>query len=312
MNLQQLEYIVAVDKYKNFSKAAESCFITQATLSTMVKKLEVELDLIIFDRKTNPILTTDCGKIIIDEAKKVLLHSEKLIYKAKEIKGKVEGELRIGIIPTVAGNLLPRILPPLLKKYPDLKLIISEITTATILSKLKTNELDAGILSTPIQPNDYECDVLYYEKLMVYGQLEKEDTRYLRPKNLKNEKVWLLEQGHCLSDQIINVCSLNPRTLNSNLNFSPSTFDSLINIVDEFKGLTVIPELYYNELSKHRKSKVHNFNAPVPVREISLVYKRPYAKLRILAALSAEIKSLIKPFLSTSELRNKEMSIAKV
>jgi DNA-binding transcriptional LysR family regulator len=121
MNLQQLEYIVALDKYKNFSKAAESCFITQATLSTMVKKLEEELEVVLFDRKTNPILTTDCGRELIKEAQEILYHSKKLKEYSSQLKGKIEGELRIGIIPTIAGNLLHRVLPTLLLKYPFLK-----------------------------------------------------------------------------------------------------------------------------------------------------------------------------------------------
>ena len=140
MNLQQLEYIVALDKYKSFSKAAESCFITQATLSTMVKKLEEELDVVLFDRKTNPIITTDCGQELIKEAQEILIHSHRLKEYSSQIRGKIEGELKIGVIPTVAGNLLHRVLPKILAKYPQLKLIIQEITTENIVQKLKMGE----------------------------------------------------------------------------------------------------------------------------------------------------------------------------
>ncbi len=312
MNLQQLEYIVALDKYKSFSKAAESCYITQATLSTMVKKLEEELDVVIFDRKTNPIITTDCGKSIIEEAKKVLYHSYNLKYISSEIKGKIEGELRIGVIPTVAGNLLHRILPLLLKKYPLLKLSVQEITTNNITQQLKMGELDVGVLSTPLNMAELEEEVLYYEKLMVYGQVKQSNTKYLSPKDMVDEKIWLLEQGNCLTDQIINVCSLNTKKLNANLNFSPNSFDSLLNIVDNLKGLTLIPELYYSDLPKERTKNVRDFEAPYPVREISLVYHRPYAKLRLINALANEIKLAIAPLLQTTQLKNSEMMIAKV
>lgn len=312
MNLQQLEYIVALDKYKSFSKAAESCFITQATLSTMVKKLEEELDMVIFDRKTNPILTTDCGKSMIEEAKKVLFHSDKLKRIPSEIKDIIEGELRIGIIPTVASNLLHRVVPILLKKYPHLKLNIQEITTENIYQKLKLDEIDAGILSTPIEESDLEEIVLYREKLMVYGKIKNADTQFLKPKDIKKEHIWLLEQGNCLTDQIINVCSLSPKKINSNLIFNPNSFDSLLNIVDTLEGLTLIPELYFDDLSKERKKKVRDFTAPYPVREISMVFHRPYAKWRLIDAISKEIQTIIAPILHPSKLKSSEMKLARL
>jgi len=312
MNLQQLEYIVALDAHKNFSKAAEACFITQATLSTMVKKLEEELDLIIFDRKTLPILTTDCGKKIIEEAKQVLLHTKQLKIISSEIKDIVEGELRIGIIPTIASSLLHRILPELFKKYPQLKLSIQEITTANILKQLKTGELDVGILSTPLKTNEFESSLLYYEKLLVYGKSTISSIKYLHPKDLVNESIWLLEEGNCLTDQIVNLCTLNKKAINSNLNFNPNSIETLINMVDHLKGLTLIPELFYQDLPEDRKLKVKAFDSPYPVREVSLVFNRPYAKLRLLEALKTEIKALVIPMLQTGQLQEHEMNIVRL
>lgn len=312
MNLQQIEYIVALDKYKSFSLAAEKCFITQATLSTMVKKLEEELNIVLFDRKTNPIITTDCGKEIIKEAKQLLVHSNKLKQLSSELRGKIEGELRIGVIPTIAGNLLHRILPQILKNYPNLKLIIQEITTNNIVSQLKMGELDVGIVSTPLHSNELEEEVLYYEKLMVYGSLKNSTAKYISPKDIADENVWLLEQGNCLSNQIINICALNRKKINAQLDFKPNSFDSLINIVENLNGLTLIPELYYADLSMERKANVTDFNAPYPVREISLVFHRPYAKLRLIEALKNEIKQTIPPLLQTSKLKNNELLIAKM
>jgi LysR family transcriptional regulator, hydrogen peroxide-inducible genes activator len=312
MNLQQLEYIVALDKFKSFSKAAESCFITQATLSTMVKKLEEELDVVIFDRKNNPVITTDDGKKIIQEAHKTLFHSYRLKEISSEIKEKIEGELRIGIIPTIASNLLHRIIPRLLEKYPNLVVHIQEITTENILSQLKTNELDVGILSTPLKKMEFEEEKLYYEKLMVYGKAENNNTKFLNPKDLSFENVWLLEQGNCLTDQVVNLCSLTSKKISSNLHFSPNSFDSLMNIVDNLNGLTLVPELFYADLPMERKKKIIEFNLPYPVREISLIYHRPYAKLRLIQALSKEIKDIIKPLLQTTNLTDTEMLIAKI
>lgn len=312
MNLQQLEYIVAVDRLKSFSKAAEACYITQATLSTMVKRLEEELDMVIFDRKGNPVITTDCGKELLREAQLAVHHANRMKQLSAELKGIIEGELNIGIIPTVAGNLLHRILPVILKKYPRLKLNIHESTTANITARLKTNELDAGIVSTPLNHEHLEEDILYYEKLMVYGKSDKGTTKFKSPKNMASENVWLLEKGNCLTDQIINVCALNSKSMHSNLNFHPNSFESLLNVVDNMKGLTLIPELYYLDLPKQRKKHVTDFVAPYPVREISLVYHRPYAKLRLLNAVSDEIKRLIPPMLETGKLKNREMTIAKI
>jgi LysR family hydrogen peroxide-inducible transcriptional activator len=312
MNFQQLEYIVALEKYRSFSKAAETCYITQATLSTMVKKLEQELGIVIFDRRTNPIIITDLGKSILEEAKKVLFHSNNLRLISSETKGIIAGELRVGVIPTVASNLLHRILPAILEKYPLLKLTIEEITTDAIIRKLKMGELDAGMLSTPLKKSDLEEDVLYYEKLLVYGKVKLMETSFLKPTDIMNENIWMLERGNCLTDQIINVCSLNPKKINANLNFHPNSFDSLLNIVDTLEGLTLIPELYYEDLSIERKSFVKNFTSPFPVREISLVFHRPYAKLRLINAISEEIKRMIVPILQTSKLKNSEMLIAKI
>jgi LysR family hydrogen peroxide-inducible transcriptional activator len=312
MNLQQIEYIVALDKFKSFSKAAEACFITQATLSTMVKKLEEELDIILFDRKTNPIITTDSGKEIIEEAKKILIHSKHLKDLPAKIRGKIEGELKIGVIPTIASNLLHRVIPKLLNTYPHLKIKISEITTSSIVTKLKTGEIDVGIVSTPIPKNDFEEEILYYEKLMVYGKIKNIQKKYLSPKDIAYEKIWLLEEGNCLSDQIMNVCSLSAKKVNSNLDFKPNSFDSLLNMVDNTNGLTLIPELYVLDLSKEKKTKVADFKSPFPVREVSLIYNRPYAKLRLINALAQQIKQTVLPILQTSKLKNKEMIIAKM
>ena len=312
MNLQQIEYIVALDELKSFSKAAEACFITQATLSTMVKKLEQELDMVIFDRKKNPIITTDYGKEIIEEAKKILIHSNNIKFLPSKLKGKIEGDLKLGIIPTIASNLLHRIIPNLLNKYPNLKLKITEITTNNIINQLKTGEIDVGIVSTPLPKNEFEEEILYYEKLMVYGKIKNSQIKYLSPKDIAYEKVWLLEQDNCLSNQIINVCSLSPKILYTNLDFKPNSFDSLINMVDNTDGLTLIPELYHMDLAKEKKVKVIDFNSPYPVREVSLIYNRPYAKLRLINAFAEEIKQTILPILHTSKLKNKEMIIAKM
>lgn len=237
MNLQQLEYIVAVDQFKNFSKAAEYCYITQATLSTMIKKLEEELDIVIFDRKSNPIITTDEGQIIVDQAVKVLQETYRLKELAQKELEHFTGTIKIGIIPTIANSLLPVVLLPILGKFPDLHIEMSEITTDNIIRKLKEGTIDMGILATPLDIDDYEEEILYYETLMVYGKFD-EDTHFVIPDEIKNHRVWLLEEGNCLRNQFINLCSLKKsQSMPSNLKFDAHSFETLLNMVDQLGGL---------------------------------------------------------------------------
>ncbi|HNY63488.1 MAG TPA: LysR substrate-binding domain-containing protein [Bacteroidales bacterium] len=312
MNLQQLEYIVAVDQFKNFSKAAEYCYITQATLSTMIKKLEEELDIVIFDRKSNPIITTDEGQIIVDQAVKVLQETYRLKELAQKELEHFTGTIKIGIIPTIANSLLPVVLLPILEKFPDLHIEMSEVTTDNIIRKLKEGTIDMGILATPLDIDDYEEEILYYETLMVYGKFD-EDTHFVIPDEIKNHRVWLLEEGNCLRNQFINLCSLKKsQNMPSNLEFDAHSFETLLNMVDQLGGLTLIPELYFQSLTEERKKKVRNFSAPVPVREVSIVYYRPFAKRKVIEALAKEIKALIQPILMAKEFKNSELEIVKI
>jgi LysR family hydrogen peroxide-inducible transcriptional activator len=309
MNLQQLEYIIAVDQFKHFSKAAIHCNITQATLSMMIKKLEEELNIVIFDRKMSPIITTELGKEIIVEAKKALFHSKEIVALAKSKEHKVEGKLRMGIIPTIANSLLPKILFPLMDAYPLLELELFEITTHNIIRQLKEGTIDVGILSTPIQDEQIEESILYYETLMVYGNLSK-DKKYILPEELAKQPLWMLEEGHCMRDQVIQLCQINNgHPLPNNLKFQANSFETILNMVDVMGGLTFIPELYYETLSKERKTKVIEFKTPIPVREISMVYYRPFAKLRMIEQLSFDIKSIVNQNLRSNTFKKSEMVI---
>lgn len=293
MNIQQLQYIIALDRCKNFTKASESCFITQATMSTMIRRLETELNVVIFDRKANPILTTDAGKDIIEQAEKALYHIQKMTLVGKEETEAFEGTVRIGVIPTVANSLLPLVLKPILHHYPRLEINITEITTTHMLDQLKKNILDFGIISTPIDEKGYETELLYYEPLKVYGKL-KSNKKYLLTSELSKETHWLLEDGHCIRDQIMNYCSLQNKDHQlSNLKFQSHSFETLLNMVDAFGGLTILPELYVQTLPKAQRSKVLEFENPVPVREISIISYRSDVKARLGRALTAKIRELV-------------------
>jgi LysR family hydrogen peroxide-inducible transcriptional activator len=314
MTLQQLEYALAVDTHRHFGKAADACFVTQATLSAMIKKLEEELKVVLFDRRAHPILTTDSGKEILEEAKKVLAHSRILLDKASSIHDKIEGVINIGVIPTIASSLLPLILAKLLKNYPLLRLNIREYTTTNIVSKLKSGDIDMGILATPLHDETLEEEVLYYESLAVYGEISnRKDKKYLLPQELAQQKIWLLEEGHCLRAQTINLCQLEKHHQTpDNLIFEGSSFDTLMNMADSFGGLTLLPELYIGFLSEAQRSKILTFEPPVPVREISIVFYRPYAKQRIIARLAKDITALIAPLLQTRDLHAKDMQVIEI
>jgi LysR family hydrogen peroxide-inducible transcriptional activator len=309
MNFQQLEYILAVDQYKSFSKAAEYCHVTQATLSAMVKKLEEELNVVLFDRKSNPIVTTDCGKDILEQAKLTLHYAQQIKETAVQVKDQIRGKVKIGILPTIANSLLPAILQDLLLMYKDLQFTFTELTSDNLIDNLKSGKIDAGILSTPLGNRELEEYILYYEPLMAYGELQ--NNKDYTGKNLTGkETLWLLEEGNCLRTQTLNYCELKKSTqLPSNLSFEAGTLETLIHMVDLLGGITLIPELYYHHLSTERKSKCRRLENPVPVREISLVVYRPYAKFRIVEALSKTIQSLTRPLLSSKDLRNNEMKL---
>ena len=309
MNFQQLEYIIAVDKHKHFAKAAESCHVTQATLSAMLKKLEEELKVIIFDRKRQPVITTTEGQKIVDIAKKILNLRTELIEPSNETPNSISGKIRIGIIPTIANALLPIILKPLLDEFSDLSIEILEITTEEITRQLLSDRIDLGILATPLAKNDLEENILYYEAMMVYG-INDSEKRYILPNEIEEQNIWLLEDGHCFRNQSMTICNIKEKAAApSNLKFEGNSFETLLNLSDQFGGYTLVPELYYNQMPEYRKAKTRHFEKPLPVREISIVHYRPYAKKKIIDVLAEKIRLLLKDHLSTSKYKAKDLSI---
>ncbi len=296
MNIQQLEYILAVDQLKSFSKAADYCHVTQATLSAMVKKLEEQLDIVIFDRKANPIATTENGREILIQAQQVVSHAQALLDSSKAINRKIEGKLKLGVIPTIASSLMPIILKPLMEKYPALIFEIHEQTTSQLMKSLQDGKLDLGILSTPIAISDLETELLYKEELVLYGHFGRKS---IKKTELNEQRLFLLQDGHCLRDQIIQLCELKKnKFLPGNLRFESNTFDTLLNLVDDFQGMTFLPKLYSAQLSEARQKRLIPLEEGRLEREISLCYYRPYAKWNVIKRLNADIQDLVKQHLS--------------
>lgn len=296
MNFQQLEYIVAVDRLKNFVKAANSCFVTQATLSMMIKKLEEELEVKIFDRSKQPVKTTEVGERIILQARKLIAESKRFKEIIHEEKGIVSGELKVGIIPTLAPYLLPLFLKQFVKNFPLIKLNIHEYTTDVIIQKLQTEELDAGILATPLNDVSLNEQVLFYEKYFLYVS-EKEkgfDKKYVLAKDIDVDRLWLLEEGHCMRSQILNFCELKKKHEHEeHFHYAAGSIETIRNMVDQNFGLTIVPELSTLNFNAAQKKKVKHFKAPVPVREISLVTHREFIKERLIDVLKRTILASI-------------------
>lgn len=295
MTLVQLEYIVAVDTYRSFVGAAEKCFVTQPTLSMQVQKLEEMLNVKIFDRSKQPVVPTEIGSQIIEQARVVLQESQKIKEIISDQQQEVTGELRVGIIPTVAPYLLPRVIAAMMEKYPELKLDIWEYTTEDIIHHLKTGVLDCGIMATPLGDQSLSETPLYYENFVTYisktSKLYKKKT--IDANDLEEENIWLLNEGHCMRSQVLNICRSTKQNRLHGLTYNTGSVETLIKMVDMNNGATLLPELALEELSSKQLSKVRHFKSPEPVREISLATHKNFIKKRMLNALKEEILTVI-------------------
>lgn len=295
MTLVQLEYIVAVDTYRSFVSAADKCFVTQPTLSMQVQKLEEFLNVKIFDRSKQPIIPTEIGAQIISQARIVLQENKKIKEIINSQQQDVIGELKIGIIPTIAPYLLPQVISAMLEKYPELKLVIWEYTTEDIIHHLKTGVIDCGILATPLVDQNITEIPLYYENFVSY--ISKNSKLYKKKAidadDLEDENIWLLNEGHCMRTQVLNICRTTKNNRLQSLTYNTGSVETLIRMVDVNDGATLLPELALSDLSAKQLNKVRYFKSPEPVREISLVTHKNFIKKRMLNALKDEILAII-------------------
>lgn len=292
MNLQQLEYVIALNNHRQFARAAEKCFVTQPTLSMMVQKLEGELGIRIFDRSRQPIVPTREGEEVISRAKQIMADVNRLRDFARQLKQDVAGEVRLGIIPTVAPYLLPLFLKSFAEKYPNLKISIREMVTDEIIHGLKTDELDIALLATPLKDPKLVEHPLYQETFYAYvAETEKASKkRYLLPKDLDLSKLWILEEGHCFRNQILDLCELKKKdSASDRLHYETGSIETLKNLVDHYQGVTILPHLAILDLTKKQKEKIREFAPPKPVREISLVVNTNFHRARLLEAMKEEI-----------------------
>jgi LysR family hydrogen peroxide-inducible transcriptional activator len=305
MTIQQLEYLIAVDKHRHFGQAAESCFVTQPTLSAQLGKLEKELGVILFDRSKMPVIPTELGVTVIAQAKKVVSESKGIFELVAQLKGDISGTIKLGILPTLAPYLLHLFIRKFLETYPHVKLEVQEMVTEEIVKKLKNDELDLGIVVTPLEEPGLLEKPLFYEKFYAYFSKGHDllALEEIRPELIKKEELWVLQQGHCFRDQVLNFCDQS-LSGHKNFHYESGSLEGLRNMVNRYKGLTLLPELATWELSPEEKSRLRPFVGTSPTREVSIILNRSFLKQKLVELLFKAITEAI-PYEMTSKAKGK-------
>lgn len=296
MTITQLQYVLAVAEYQNFTVAAEKSFVTQPTLSMQVQKLEDELDVRIFDRSKKPISITEAGKKIVAQAKNIVNEAKRIKDIVDQEKGFIGGEFTLGIIPTVMPTLLPMFLKTFINKYPKVNLVIREQNTESLIRNLQDGHLDAGIAATPLDIEFITERPLYYEPFVGYvppsHRLRKNDK--LDSDSLDIKDILLLQDGHCFREGVVNLCKASKKFEEDHFQLESGSFETLVNLADEGLGMTLLPYLNTIDLDERKKSNLKYFEEPSPAREISLIYHKKELKLHITEALRDVIASVIR------------------
>ena len=296
MTITQLQYVLAVAEYKNFTLAAQKCFVTQPTLSMQIQKVEEELNVKLFDRSKKPIKLTDIGLKIVNQAKNIVIEADRIIDIVQQEKGFIGGEFRLGIIPTIMPTLLPMFLKNFINKYPKIKLIIEEFNTDELIFKLNNGHLDAAIAATPLNEPKIKEIVLYFEPFVAYvpqnnSNLNKKE---ILIDDLNLNELLLLQDGHCFRESVLNLCKNNSVNDLNHFQIQSGSFETLIKLADEGLGVTLLPYLHTLNLNDADKVKLRNFAEPKPAREVSLIYPKTELKIHIIEALRNTISGVIK------------------
>ena len=296
MTITQLKYVLAVAEHKNFTLAAEKCFVTQPTLSMQIQKIEEELDIKIFDRTKKPIQLTEIGQKIVNQSKNIVNEADRIQDIVDQQKGFIGGEFRLGIIPTIMPTLLPMFLNNFIKKYPKVKLIIEELNTNDIIEKLKNGHLDAAIASTPLEEENIKEIVLYFEPFVAYipenySSFHKSE---IEIDDLNIDEILLLQDGHCFRDGILNLCKNQNKNDKNHFQIESGSFETLVKLADEGLGTTLLPYLHTLNLNEKDKLKLKHFVEPKPAREVSLIFPKNELKIHIIDALRNTITGVVR------------------
>lgn len=294
MTLQQLEYVMAVYRFRHFAKAADHCNVTQPTLSSMIQKLEDELGVKIFDRKSQPISPTPAGKLIIEQAWKVLQRARRLKETVEEEKNSLLGTFNIGILPTIAPYLIPRFFPQMMKKFPDMDVRITEMKTEDIKRALIRGDIDAAIVAQLDDMETFDSMHLFYEQFM--GYVAEGDPLFgkknIKTSDLTGEFLWLLDEGHCFRDQLFKFCNLKTAA-RSKAAYTLGSIETFMRIVENGKGVTFIPELAVPQLNESQKRLVRPFAIPAPTREIVMLTGKNFIRTTLRQLLVDEIQAAV-------------------
>jgi LysR family hydrogen peroxide-inducible transcriptional activator len=297
LTLTQLEYLVALDQFRHFGKAAKACHVSQPTLSMQLQKLERDLGVALFDRTFQPLLPTAEGEPLIAQAKIVLAEARRLASLSQEDQRELKGQLRIGVIPTVAPYLIPLFIEHMAHTFPKLQLLIDELRTDQILDSLEQEHIDVGLLATPLKDENLEEEKLFLEPfyLYVHANHPLSKKKQIHEDDLDGAEMWLLTEGHCLRSQILRFCSLrSSRPVLKNVRFEAGNLETLQRLVETGSGYTLIPWL----AAQRRPTDaaiLRPFSSPVPQRQISLVWRRTQLKKRSIDALAQTIVACLPP-----------------
>lgn len=294
MNIQQLEYILAVDKHRHFAKAAEQCRVTQPTLSMMIQKLEDELGIKLFDRNVQPVCPTPAGRKVIDQARVVLQQTALIKDIVNEEEQSLKGTFNLAVLPTIAPYLLPRFLQHISTKHPDLDIRILEMKTAPTISALINGEIDAAIIANQPVELQLQGDTLFYEQF--YGYVARNEPIFkkdlIRTVDVSEERLWLLDEGHCFRDQLMRFCQMEKVKLHQAA-YRLGSLETFMRMVESGNGITFIPELATYQLSDEQKEMVRPFAIPKPAREIVWVTRKDFIRNTIAGILIESIKNCV-------------------
>ncbi len=301
MTLQQIEYVVNLAKTQNFTKAAELSFISQPALTIQIKNFEDELGVQIFNRNTKPIEITQIGKQIIEQCNLILERKEKIYDLVSENDDNFSGDFRIGIIPTIAPYLVPLFISKFVATFRDLNVIIDEDITENIIKKLLLGEIHVGIFVIPVKENRLIYHHLFYEKFYAFLSQNHPLSANISLKisEINLDELWLLKEGNCFRNQIINICTSH-KTKRKNFHYESTSIDSIIRIIEKNEGITIIPELAIPFLNENQKKNVREIGESSPVRNVNLVVNQTFLRKKIIT----ELQKIIVQNLPTNILLN--------
>ena len=293
MTLAQLRYAVAVDAHRHFGRAAEACFVSQPTLSVGLQKLEGELGVVLFDRSRQPVVPTEAGARVLDRARAVLREAEGLAALAGDEAGEPVGELRLGVIPTVAASLLPLVVGPFAERYPRATLSVRELTTDAILGHLAAGRIDAGVVATDEAGPGLHAEALFEEPFVAYVGDGYAAAAEVACDRLAPDEVWLLGEGHCFRDQVLALCGAARGGAQRRVRFESGSLETLRRMVDRAGGVTLLPELATRYLTAAEAARVRPLSPPVPRRTVRLLTGRSHPRQALAAAFAEAVRESV-------------------